>query len=431
MPISQSGTANAVSYGTFLSSLATLPGFDASPLHALASGATTARSLAALLSDTVSIEDFGAVGNGTTNDSAAFQAAIAAGVPIRLGPKTYIVNGPLALTSATCLTMIGVPGETTLRRLTQGSGANWIMLTAPLVHVEGVIFDGNTSLTGIVNGVTIAATCVRSTFDRCAFTNMVSGAGLLFSASDPILARHAVIGCEAYGNTTGISSAAADGLTVSACHLHSNSGAGVAVAYVDPSHVTKSRLATIVGNQCFSNQIGILIGDYATAYVVPATITNETADGALCLVSSNICHDNTEYGIVAQGYNVLVHGNVVYNNGGSSANNGGILANAFASSVTGNLVSNHDGFGIDAGAANFTTISSNVVTTSRIAINAGGAQEPRIFGNSILNASYYAVVIYNNETTAGGSPIGVPSIDCSITDNLIDMPSGGRWHPPH
>jgi hypothetical protein len=425
VPLLQSGTANAVPYSTFLSSLATLPGFDASPLHAMASGATTSRTLAALLSDSISVEDFGAAGNGTTDDSAAFKAAIAVGLPVRLGPKTYCVNGPLSLTNATCLTLIGVPGQTTLRRLTQGSGSGWITLAASLVHVEGIIFDANTSLTGSANGVTIAASCVRSTFERCAFTNAVSGDGLVFSTSDPVFARHAVIGCEAYGNSNGIACLAADGLTVSACHLHDNKVAGIYVDYVDPAHVIKTRLATIIGNQSWNNEIGILIGDYTTAYASPATITNQTADAAICLVASNSCHDNTEYGIVSQGYNTLVHGNIVYNNGGSNFNNGGILANSWASSVTNNIISNHQGFGIDAGAANFTTISGNVVTTSRIGINAGGAQEPRITGNFIGNTSYYAIVIYNNETNAGGSPIGVPSVDASITENLIDMPLGG------
>jgi hypothetical protein len=425
VPLSQSGTATAVSYSTFLSSLATLPGFDASPLHALASGATTSRTFAALLSDSVSVEDFGAAGDGVTNDSAAFQAAIAAKLPIRLGPKTYILNGPLALTSATCVTLIGVPGQTTVRRLTQSTGSSWITLTASLIYVEGIIFDANTSVTGPFNGITVAASCLRSTFEQCAFTNAVAGDGLVFTTSDPVFARHAVIGCEAYGNANGISCVAADGLTVSTCHLHDNTVAGLYVDYIDPSHVVKTRLTTVVGNQCWNNQIGIVIGDYATSYAVPATITNETADAFICLVASNICHDNTEYGIVSQGYNILVHGNVVYNNGGSNPNNGGILANSWASSITNNIVTNHQGFAIDAGAANFTTISGNLVTTSRIGINAGGAQEPRITNNSIANTSYYAIVIYNNETNAGGSPIGVPSVDVSITGNTIDMPLGG------
>jgi hypothetical protein len=273
VPLSQSGTPTAVSYSTFLTSLATLPGFDASPLHAMASGATKSRTFAALLSDSVSVEDFGAAGDGVTNDSAAFQAAVAAGLPIRLGPKTYIVNGPLSLTSATCLTLIGVPGQTTLRRLTQANGPGWITLTSPLIHAEGIIFDANASVKGSFNGVTVAASCVRSTFQRCAFTNAVSGDGLVFSTSDPVFARHAVIGCEAYGNSNGIACVSADGLTVSACHLHDNTTAGIYVDFIDPTHVIKARLTTIVGNQCWNNQIGIVVGDYSTSYANPASVT--------------------------------------------------------------------------------------------------------------------------------------------------------------
>ncbi|MBW4023633.1 MAG: right-handed parallel beta-helix repeat-containing protein [Proteobacteria bacterium] len=425
VPLSQNGVAQAISYTSFLSSLATLPGFDASLLHALSSGGTSSRTLAAHLGDTVSVEDFGALGDGVTDDTAAFAAAVHAGLPIRLGPRTYIVNGALSLSSGSCITLVGVAGKTTVRRLTQTGSPSWLTLTAPLIHAEGILFDGNSGLSGGNNVVTVAAGCLRSTFERCAFANAVGGAGLAFNTSDPSPSRHTVISCEAYGNANGISCAAADGLTVNACHLHDNSGAGIYVDYIDPAHLLKSRLAAIVGNQCRNNQIGILVGDYATSYASPAAITNQTADGALCVISSNICHDNTEYGIVAQGYNLLIHGNVVYNNGGTSANNGGILANAWASSVTANIVSNHLGFGIDAGAANFTQIAGNMVTTSRIAINAGGAREPRIIGNSIFAASYYGIVIYNNETNASGAPIGVPSVDVSISDNLIDMPPGG------
>lgn len=425
VPLSQSGTANSVTYGTFLSGLATLTGFDASPLQMTASGGTSRRSLGALMGDAVTLEDFGALGDGTTNDSAAFAAAIASLRPIRLGPKTYIVNGPTALSNATALTLIGVPGQTVIRRLAQTSGTSWITLTAPAVHMEGIIFDANSSLTGTANAVVIAASCLRSTVDRCAFINAKAGSGLFYVHSDPTLTRHTVSCSEAYGNATGINCQAADGLTISACHVHDNSGTGIAVDYVNSAHTIKSRLSTIIGNQCWNNYIGIVVGDYASAYAIPATITNQTANGMLSVISGNICHNNAEYGIVAQGYNLLVQGNLVYNNGGTNLGNGGILANCYASTITGNVVSNHLGFGIDAGAANFTLISDNLVTTSRIGINAGGAQEPRVTGNSIIAASYYGIVIYNNETDAGGNPIGVPCIGCSITENVIDIPAAG------
>lgn len=424
IPLSQNGIANAIGYSTFMSSLAALPGFDASPMHVTALGGTAARTLGTHAADSIAVEDFGAVGDGATDDSAAFTAAIATLRPIRLGPKTYIVNNALALSNATALTLLGIPGQTVIRRLKQGTTTAWMTLTAPVVHIEGVIFDANTSLTGSVSAVVVAASCLRSTFLRCAFSNAVGGAGLLFNQSDPTFARHTVAICEAFGNINGIRAQAIDGLTVTSCHLYNNSVAGIAVDLVNTTSL-KSRLASVVGNQCYNNQIGILIGDYSNTYAVPATIANKTADAMLCTICANIAHDNTEYGIVAQGYNLNIQGNIVYNNGGTNVNGGGILANCWVSSIIGNVVSAHAGYAIDAGAANFTLIADNTVSTARIGINAGGAQEPRITGNAIYACSYYGVAIYNNETTAGGTPIGVPSSGVSITDNRIDMPAGG------
>jgi len=57
--------------------------FDGTNLNAsvTATGATTSRTLANLFGDYVSVKDFGAVGDGTTNDTAAFTAAAATGQP--------------------------------------------------------------------------------------------------------------------------------------------------------------------------------------------------------------------------------------------------------------------------------------------------------------------------------------------------------------
>lgn len=423
--LSQNGIAGSVSYAEFLSGLGTLPGFNASTLMMTPTGASAQRSLATLFGDALTVEDFGALGDGATDDTAAFHAAITSLRPILLGPRTYILNNTLTLTSATALSLIGVAGQTVIRRLSKSTGSAWITLAAPFVHVEGVTFDGNTSLTGSANGVIVPSTCLRSTFDRCTFSNVVGGAGLTFQPADPTLTRHTVLASEFFGNATGINCQAADGLTVSSCHVHDNSGTGIEIDYVSSGGTVKSRLAVISGNHCWNNFVGISIGDYTSADASPALISNKTADGMLSVISGNNCHDNAEYGIAAQGYNLAITGNIVYNNGGVNVNNGGILANCWASSVTCNLVSNHLGFGIDAGAANFTFIASNFVSTARIGINAGGAQEPRIIGNSVINCSYYGIVIYTNETDAQGDVIGVASQQCSIVDNVIDMPSGG------
>ena len=57
---------------------------DLTNSHATASGATRSRTLGSHFSDILSVMDFGAVGDGATDDSAAFTAALASGNPIYL-----------------------------------------------------------------------------------------------------------------------------------------------------------------------------------------------------------------------------------------------------------------------------------------------------------------------------------------------------------
>jgi len=62
-------------------------------LPVVATGSTTSRSLKDRFADTVNVKDFGAVGDGVTDDTAAFQAAVAAGRCIVIPPKgTYLVK---------------------------------------------------------------------------------------------------------------------------------------------------------------------------------------------------------------------------------------------------------------------------------------------------------------------------------------------------
>jgi Right handed beta helix region len=416
--LSQSGTAAAITYGTFLNGIASLPNLAVEP-----TAATATRTLPAIFGDSLTIEDFGAVGDGTTDDTAAFLAAAAAGAPVRLGPKTYAISGPTTLVGS-AVTLIGVAGKTTLHRLSQSSGSIWITIAATLFAGEGLIFDANSAITSSTIGVNVSASCLRAVFQHCGFTNTVSGTGLQFSTSDPALTRHNVTACEAFGNVRGISCTAADGVIVSGCHLHDNTSGGITVDNIDSTHTIKTRTTQILGNQCWNNLVGIQVGDYSLSNVVPTTATNTNPDVVQCLIASNTCHDNSEYGIAAQGYNVLVQGNLVYNNGGTNLGNGGILANVSNSAVRGNLISLHLGYAIDAGASIFTDIGDNFVTTARIGINAGGSQGVRVAGNYVENCSGTGITIFHTETDANGNTIGVPTTNLVIAENHIDIPTG-------
>ena len=60
---------------------------------AIATGSTTARSLANRFSDVVNVKDFGAVGDGVTDDTAAIQNAI------NTGKSVYFPSGIYKITS--------------------------------------------------------------------------------------------------------------------------------------------------------------------------------------------------------------------------------------------------------------------------------------------------------------------------------------------
>jgi hypothetical protein len=69
-----------------------------STFQQLGAGAV-ARTVTSKLQDVVHVKDFGATGNGVTDDSAAFMAALASGAEeVRADNGTYVVNGVITLT---------------------------------------------------------------------------------------------------------------------------------------------------------------------------------------------------------------------------------------------------------------------------------------------------------------------------------------------
>jgi hypothetical protein len=73
-----------------------------------------ARSVQSKERDTVSVKDFGAQGDGVTDDTAAFQAAVNNGGRIFIPPGNYIFNQPVIITNI--VTLVGAGRTTVLRR---------------------------------------------------------------------------------------------------------------------------------------------------------------------------------------------------------------------------------------------------------------------------------------------------------------------------
>ena len=235
--VSRAGRDAGVAVGQLLAGLAVVPGLDLSQ-QVVRSAAGIPRRLVDWLGDALEVEAFGAVGDGETDDTPAFDLAVASGKPVRLGAKTYVLNGQWTVNRAALL--LGIPGATVLKRERQAGGA-WISAGGPSFGAIGVIFDAG-SIAGDSWGVLVGPGCEQTLFEDCAFLNARGpslGCGLVIQARDGTTgspSRHVVRHCEAAGNAVhGIWVQAACGAVLEGCLAHDNGAYGLCLDFNDPA----------------------------------------------------------------------------------------------------------------------------------------------------------------------------------------------------
>lgn len=436
VPLGQSGANVGVSYANFLAGLANVAGVPGGALTAKANGATTVRTISALASNAVSIEDFGAVGDGVTDDSAALLAAVASGMPVRLQAKTYAIAGECDVTGTVC-TLLGVPGLTTLKRSAQsklGTAATpaWISVSAASFYADGVIFDANTTITTATMAVAIQASCTKSQITRCAFRNAMAaayGSGITYLASDPAITQHHLDNCELSGNAQhGVYAIAADALSITNCRVHDNTVNGIYVDSQDTTFTLKVRSLHIVANTVWNNNVGILVGNYIAnnVYVQPFLYGNTNPDVLGAVVASNNCYSNIAYGIFISGRNILVSGNLCTNNSSGASYGAGIICPTGYCKITGNMISGASPFGIDCGGSIYTVVDNNYINGAGIGLNIGGGQNCTARDNFIQDSSAISINAINVEGNGTGDNFGLACTDLSIIGNWINY-SGGTF----
>lgn len=121
-------------------------GQNISNRYVKAEGSTELRTLGERFADVVNVRDFGAVGDGVTDDTEAIEAALAAGAgkTVFFPRGNYIVNGETNFSIQANTAILGAGWQTTAITTVNETGQlpYLFLVTGDNVSIEGLSFDG-------------------------------------------------------------------------------------------------------------------------------------------------------------------------------------------------------------------------------------------------------------------------------------------------
>jgi polygalacturonase len=335
-------------------------------------GAVT-RTVESKLRDVVSVKDFGAVGDGVVDDTAAIQAAVNAGRTIDFGSSafTYKIAGTITVASNTTLrlnkaTVVQSVDQTPIINASNTSNVN----------IRDGRFVGK-SETSYLNSPSSQAICIKadSAIDLVVTGNRFEN--FYYSPLAVLLSGNRI----EFSNN----SIKGPGASVLGANINFRNTTGVTVIGTN---------LRIINNDIYDTAQGIIIGEGSSEVVV----------------DSNIIHDLiNEHGIYADtGIRRLVISNNVIRNTGALG--------------TGLKVQFYDSFGIQPQCIAITgNVISDTGTDGILVDNTTGsptlkALDVTISGNSVLNAGAYSIDIREAQ-------------DCTVTGNTLVTPlqSGIVW----
>jgi hypothetical protein len=294
--------------------------------------------------ETISVKDFGAVGDGVTDDTAAIQWAVnaAAGKSLYFPGGTYIVSSVITLVSNTSL--YGDQGVTTLKLkgivYPSANVSIFVLSDITNVYIYGLTFDGNKGNIGSArNPINTIFQTTKVTFDSCEWVNCE---GICVNASTSV-DNFAVLNCRF--------------ISCGGAPDNSDGYRNQAIAF-SADGAARSKDIEITGNYFFA--IGL------------DCISMTNLDNVV--VSNNSAYDSYTFlfntPTVYSTVNLTVTGNVIYNTNQGALNNAVNpiaidLPRVINATVSGNAI-----FDTDQSAIGIFEGSDNVTVTNNTIVNA-------------------------------------------------------------
>lgn len=402
-----------------------------------------ARTVQAKLRDAVSVKDFGAVGDGATNDTAAIQAAIDASACVYFPAGTYKISSPLTIpanaylfgagwssiiktdAAATRFIMVLVDTATeqdgpTIRDLAF-DGSSKGQLDAGLIQLNGAIgfvcerlyvhsagTAGESASQG-VNGIAAAVDGLGNAGSigviRDCLIESCTKAGINVSTetSGVLVEGNTVRNCTGNTETPGIQVAGGYNTRIIGNRVHGCQGSGIILGTTGGVGTYRHpRYAVVMGNQCSGNGTGSVSGH--GIYI--GNLAGQSDVFGRMVLAHNVCYENgatytSGAGIRVENQDALViEGNLLYSN--KSA--GLVIQNCRNVQVSGGLIEDNN-TGNASDVAGIYVLTSGSSEVERLAVhgvkfrNTGNQDYPIFFDGSNPADSVLDFQFLDNEAT--------------------------------
>lgn len=358
--------------------------------------------------------DFGAIGNGSTDDSAAFVLAAAAGLPLDLRGMNYVIDtgSVIALTAPMFNGTVTITHTDAINQFTLGGSGNF---------VRDVDFVGGATVTAIALVVLSTATdfdVSNNTFSTFKNGGIAAQAGSLYGT----ISNNKLITCsaESSGAQYGAINSNASKTTISGNIITDGSQTGISCFAVTDVAITGN---IVVGDNASVSGGIILDGQSVRVSITGNNISNVNVEGI------QVAGSIAGYGDATRA--ITITGNTIAGAAYSGITIYGVDGGAVQQvTITGNVIGKSDltQWAIQIDRASDVVVSGNFITGYALGIDPiNSCTNISIVGNTLVNQGNTAIKAWASKSTVVGNTIqgrllnttGIVANSFAIAGNIL------------